>query len=99
MAPRFVSRKIKYYYRKNANLNLSSLAGYIRPAFIFLSVLVALPIPMIWMIDVKKGQEDAIRMAGVLKRLGPDQDYLDRNGSSDVEEAEGLMQNHGGERP
>lgn len=54
---------------------------------------------MIWMIDVKKGQEDAIRMAGVLKRLGPDQDYLDRNGSSDVEEAEGLMQNHGGERP
>jgi len=54
---------------------------------------------MIWMIDVKKGQEDAIRMAGVLKRLGPDQDYLDGNGSSDVEEAEGLMQNHGGERP
>ena len=58
----------------------------------------ALPIPMIWIIDVKKGQEDAIRMAGVLKRLGPDQDYLDRNGSLDEQEAEGLMRHHDGER-
>ena len=78
-------------------LNLSLTAGHIRPAFIFLGVLVALPIPMIWIIDVKKGQEDAARMADVLKRLGASHN-LDTGVALDEQEAEGLMQNHGGER-
>jgi UMF1 family MFS transporter len=40
--------------------------GTIRPAFTFLAVLIALPIPLIWYVDVEKGRADAINMAGVL---------------------------------
>ena len=60
-------------------------------------MLVALPIPMIWIIDVKKGREDAVRMAGVLKRAGPSQDYLDRASALDESEAEGLIQDQDGD--
>jgi UMF1 family MFS transporter len=38
-------------------------AGTIRPAFIFLAVLSVLPGPLLWMLDVEKGREDAARMA------------------------------------
>lgn len=38
-------------------------AGTIRPAFIFLAVLVLCPGPLIWWLDVEKGREDAGRMA------------------------------------
>ncbi|KAH4798801.1 autophagy-related protein [Parastagonospora nodorum] len=38
-------------------------AGSIRPAFIFLAVLVVLPAPLLWMLDVEKGREDAKAMA------------------------------------
>ncbi|KAF3033397.1 Autophagy protein 22 [Didymella keratinophila] len=38
-------------------------AGSIRPAFIFLAVLVVLPAPLLWMLDVEKGREDARVMA------------------------------------
>lgn len=34
-------------------------AGSIRPAFIFLAVLVVLPAPLLWGLDVEKGREDA----------------------------------------
>lgn len=37
--------------------------GTIRPAFIFLAVLIALPLPLIWMIDVDKGIADALNVA------------------------------------
>lgn len=33
--------------------------GSIRPAFVFLSVLVALPGPVLWLVDVKRGKRDA----------------------------------------
>jgi UMF1 family MFS transporter len=39
-------------------------AGTIRPAFIFLAVLVTLPGPLLWCLDVEKGREDASRLAG-----------------------------------
>ena len=39
-------------------------AGTIRPAFIFLAVLVVLPGPLLWWLDVEKGREDASRLAG-----------------------------------
>ncbi|KAL5382413.1 hypothetical protein DPSP01_006513 [Paraphaeosphaeria sporulosa] len=39
-------------------------AGTIRPAFIFLAVLVMLPGPLLWWLDVEKGREDASRLAG-----------------------------------
>ncbi|KAM3077098.1 Autophagy protein 22 [Clarireedia jacksonii] len=70
--------------------------GQIRPAFGFLAVLIALPIPMIWMVDVNKGQEDAIRMAGLMKAANYEhEDFeLSDDESSDGHEAEGLMRNH-----
>lgn len=38
-------------------------AGTIRPAFIFLALLVVLPGPLLWLLDVEKGREDASRLA------------------------------------
>ena len=38
-------------------------AGTIRPAFIFLAILVMLPAPLLWRLDVEKGREDARAMA------------------------------------
>ncbi|GIZ47367.1 hypothetical protein CKM354_001046000 [Cercospora kikuchii] len=38
-------------------------AGSIRPAFIFLAVLIALPIPLVYVVDVRKGREDAIALS------------------------------------
>ncbi|CAO2651776.1 Nn.00g000590.m01.CDS01 [Neocucurbitaria sp. VM-36] len=38
-------------------------AGTIRPAFIFLAVLVVLPAPLLWWLNVEKGREDARAMA------------------------------------
>lgn len=38
-------------------------AGSIRPAFIFLAVLVVLPAPLLWWLDVEKGRDDARAMA------------------------------------
>jgi UMF1 family MFS transporter len=52
-------------------------AGSIRPAFIFLAVLVVLPAPLLWWLDVERGREDARAMAdgdgkgrGVYERVG-----------------------------
>lgn len=44
--------------------------GTIRGAFVFLAVLVLLPIPLVWAIDVEGGVEDAERMAGVDGKSG-----------------------------
>lgn len=38
-------------------------AGSIRPAFIFLAVMVVSPAPLLWWLDVEKGREDARAMA------------------------------------
>ena len=46
-------------------------AGSIRPAFVFLAVLVVLPAPLLWALNVEKGREDARGLAereGVGKR-------------------------------
>jgi len=44
-------------------------AGTIRPAFIFLAVLVLLPGPLLWILDVERGREDAAAMAGRSPKL------------------------------
>ena len=67
--------------------------GTIRPAFFFLAVLIALPLPLIWMVDVEKGKEDAARMAGLIKKTG-DADERFEIGEDDEQEAEGLMRDH-----
>ncbi|KAG9194838.1 hypothetical protein G6011_04873 [Alternaria panax] len=55
-------------------------AGTIRPAFIFLAVLVVLPAPLLWRLDVEKGRDDARAMAdehvkgrGMYKRVREEQ--------------------------
>lgn len=67
--------------------------GSIRPAFGFLAILIALPAPLIWMVDVKKGQEDALKMAGLIGKSG-DADVEVDNIRNDVHESEGLMRDH-----
>jgi UMF1 family MFS transporter len=69
--------------------------GTIRPAFLFLAILIALPAPLMWIVNAEKGQEDAVRMAGLLKRTGADEDELDDRADAGFQEAEGLMRNHG----
>jgi len=74
--------------------------GHIRPAFIFLAVLILLPAPLVWMVDVKKGQEDAVRMAGLLKKIhaseiDPSDDGMDVVGAEErFHESRGLMRDH-----
>ncbi|KAK5104263.1 hypothetical protein LTS08_002150 [Lithohypha guttulata] len=67
--------------------------GHIRPAFWFLAVVVALPIPLIWYTDVNEGQLDARRMAVSLRedqRFGVQLRAVERR-----EQAEGLLENEG----
>jgi UMF1 family MFS transporter len=73
--------------------------GHIRPAFIFLAVLILLPAPLVWMVDVKKGQEDAVRMAGLLKKIhaseiDPSDDGMDIAAEERFHESRGLMRDH-----
>ncbi|USP78092.1 uncharacterized protein yc1106_05366 [Curvularia clavata] len=42
---------------------ITDSAGTIRPAFIFLAILVMLPAPLLWRLDVEKGRDDARDMA------------------------------------
>ncbi len=60
--------------------------GTIRPAFIFLAILILLPMPLIWMVDVAKGQADAVRMAEALEARSRIDDE-----SGEVDEEEALM--------
>lgn len=63
-------------------------SGSIRPAFGFLAVLIALPIPLIYMIDVEKGRADAVQMAGSLNSRGGDgYEAVSRDG----DDGEGLL--------
>ena len=68
--------------------------GHIRPAFAFLAVLIALPVPLIWSVNVERGRGDAIQMAGLLKASRRGSDGLDVQLEDRSEEAQGLMANH-----
>jgi MFS transporter, UMF1 family len=61
--------------------------GTIRPAFAFLAVLIALPVPLMWMVDAERGREDALKMAGLSKLEGRDPEGLD----GIFQESEGLL--------
>ncbi|KAI7220411.1 MFS general substrate transporter [Hortaea werneckii] len=73
--------------------------GTIRPAFVFLLILIALPIPLVYLVDVGKGRADAVSLS---KLLGNSslynvrmEDYEDRS-ERESEAAEGLLHNGGG---
>jgi MFS transporter, UMF1 family len=46
--------------------------GEIRPAFVFLAVLIAMPLPLMLLVDVERGKKDAREMAEVLGAKGND---------------------------
>jgi MFS transporter, UMF1 family len=48
--------------------------GEIRPAFVFLAVLIALPLPLMLLVDVERGKKDAREMTSVLEAKGTDHD-------------------------
>src|ERR1700755_677132 len=41
--------------------------GEIRPAFIFLAALIFLPLPLMLLVDVDRGKEDALKLAAELE--------------------------------
>ena len=67
--------------------------GHIRPAFIFLAVVILLPVPLMWRVDAEQGKRDASSMAQVLKG---DIDTGDFSVDDDIElehsESQGLME-------
>jgi MFS transporter, UMF1 family len=48
--------------------------GEIRPAFVFLAVLIAMPLPLMMLVDVERGKKDAREMAIVLEARDADTD-------------------------
>jgi len=70
------------------------VTGTIRPAFGFLAILIALPAPLILLVNAEKGQDDALRMSGIMKKSG-DENVLDDIANDEwLQEAEGLMRDH-----
>lgn len=65
--------------------------GTIRPAFGFLAILIAMPLPLIWMVDAEKGRLDAIRMAGVTVPAEHRRDWAGEGGANNDEDAEALL--------
>ena len=66
--------------------------GHIRPAFWFLAAVIALPIPLVWHVDLAAGQADAVRMAAKLNDAhGFD---LRMRRVDRIEESEGLIGRH-----
>ncbi|KAL2060959.1 hypothetical protein VTL71DRAFT_9011 [Oculimacula yallundae] len=66
--------------------------GQIRPAFVFLAVLIALPAPLVLLVDVDKGRQDAARTADTFQK-----DIEEGSGvqpSTELRETEGLMADH-----
>lgn len=69
--------------------------GTIRPAFWFLLVLIALPVPLIWAVDAEKGRADAVRMSEMLAD-GKGENFDLRAGGEDEMEGEGLLREERG---
>ncbi|KAK3117880.1 hypothetical protein LTR53_000293 [Teratosphaeriaceae sp. CCFEE 6253] len=65
--------------------------GTIRPAFVFLAVLIALPIPLVYLVDVQRGNAEAVALSKLLGYKGGQgiamEDYEDAEGDA----AEGLL--------
>lgn len=66
--------------------------GHIRPAFWFLATVIALPIPLLWQIDVVAGQIDAARMADALSER--QEASVRMRNIERTEEGQGLMEHH-----
>ncbi|OQO04327.1 hypothetical protein B0A48_10938 [Cryoendolithus antarcticus] len=66
--------------------------GSIRPAFAFLAFLIAMPIPLIWWVDVGRGRQGAMAWAErTRKGVGHEMPMSDFSGRGDELAAEGLL--------
>ncbi|CZT43535.1 uncharacterized protein RSE6_03591 [Rhynchosporium secalis] len=65
--------------------------GHIRPAFFFLAILIALPAPLIMMVDAEKGREDAARSFRI-QQVSDDSPVVQAD--TELRETEGLMADH-----
>lgn len=65
--------------------------GSIRPAFGFLAILIALPVPLMLIVDAEKGHSDAVRQSA--KNAHLDEAFENESGT-ELGEAEGLMRDH-----
>ena len=54
--------------------------GEIRPAFVFLAVLIFIPLPLMLLVDVDRGKKDAAKMAKELE----DKDDIHPSGDDDI---------------
>lgn len=68
------------------------VTGRIRPAFIFLAILIALPMPLVWFVDAETGQRDAVAMSEKMQSSKQAEEF--EMGENEHEEAEGLMANN-----
>ena len=66
--------------------------GTIRPAFGFLAVLIALPIPLVYFVDVRKGRADALALSEQGKRAADQNLAMEDYQGSGGEASEGLLQ-------
>lgn len=70
--------------------------GTIRPAFGFLAILIALPMPLIWYVDITKGRAEAVALSRLLGYRGGEgivmEDFEEGN-----EDAEGLLASSDGQ--
>ncbi|KAJ5475356.1 MFS transporter family protein [Penicillium diatomitis] len=59
----------------------------VRVGFVFIAVLIVLPIPLVWMVNAEKGRQEALAMAASLSKSHD----FDRGNAEDGMEAEGLL--------
>lgn len=71
---------------------LIDATGQVRSGFVFIAILIVLPIPLIWMVNVEKGRKDALAMAEMLHKSHHD-DHVPEFGTG-AEEAVGLLARH-----
>ncbi|KAI9732951.1 MAG: Autophagy protein 22 [Claussenomyces sp. TS43310] len=65
--------------------------GHIRPAFIFLAVLMVLPMPLVWVVNEERGRKDAVAMAETLKGFDKGAGRESPSPAERSEEREGLL--------
>lgn len=71
---------------------LIDATGQVRSGFVFIAILIVLPIPLIWMVNVEKGRRDGVAMAEMLQKSHHEETVPDFDIST--EEAEGLLARH-----
>lgn len=71
---------------------LIDATGQVRSGFVFIAILILLPIPLIWMVDVDKGRQEGVAMAEMLEKTH-DAEHVPEFDIG-TEEAEGLLSRH-----